>query len=155
MVLGSRSKRHSQVSVCPWGGVGAMCGRWGRRACIVGACVVGGHAWQGGVHGRACVAGGMHGKGVCMAGGNVWWGVCVAEGVCMAGQCVAGETATAAGGTHPTGMHSCNFYLSFLSAYKIGYVSLFDDLMLKEENCAVREPLEFFTVGNLARSARA
>ena len=122
----------------------------------------GGHAWQGGVHGRACVAGGhvwqggMHGKGVCMAGGNVWWGVCVAEGVCIAGQCVAGETATAAGGTHPTGMHSCNFYLSFLSAYKIGYVSLFDDLMLKEENCAVfLKPLEFFTVGNLARSARA
>ena len=29
-------------------------------------------------------------------------GPCVAKGVCM-----AGETATAADGTHPTGMHSC------------------------------------------------
>ena len=36
----------------------------------------GGHAWQGG----------MHGRGVCMTG----------------------EMATAAGGTHPTGMHSCS-----------------------------------------------
>ena len=40
-----------------------------------------GHAWQGGVHGR----GDMHGRGA--------W--------------VAGEAATVAGGTHPTGMHSC------------------------------------------------
>ena len=38
-----------------------------------------------------------------MAGGHV-------VGACVAGRrwaCVAGETATAAGGTHPTGMHSC------------------------------------------------
>ena len=56
---------------------------------------------------------GMAGE-VCMAGGHVWqwWG----EG---AGACVAGEMATAAGGTHPTGMHSClcevlmRFQLSF------------------------------------------
>ena len=47
---------------------------------------------QGGVHGRgACVP-----RGVCVAGGHAWWGVCV-----------AGETASEAGGTHPTGMHSC------------------------------------------------
>ena len=31
-----------------------------------------------------------------MAGGHVW-----------RGPCVAAETATAADGTHPTGMHSC------------------------------------------------
>ena len=42
-----------------------------------GACVAGGR--------RACVAGGMHGRGAC----------------------VAGKMAIAAGGTHPTGMHSC------------------------------------------------
>ena len=29
--------------------------------------------------------------------GRVWWGAA----------CVTGETATAADGTHPTGMHSC------------------------------------------------
>ena len=29
-------------------------------------------------------------------------------GACVAGEaCMAGETATAANGTHPTGMHSC------------------------------------------------
>ena len=50
-----------------------------------------------GVHGRwgACMTGGMHYSG----------GMCVGEG----GACVAGEMATAAGGTHPTGTHSCFF----------------------------------------------
>ena len=68
-----------------------------------GACVPGGHAWQGAcmsraVHGRGCAwQGGMHG------GGHVWQGV---HGWVAGGVCVAGETA-AAGGTHPTGMHSC------------------------------------------------
>ena len=50
----------------------------------------GGCVWQG-----ACMAGGMHG------GGCAWLGACVA------GACMAGETATAADGMHPTGMHSC------------------------------------------------
>ena len=45
-----------------------------------------GHVWQGGLHGR----------GVCVAGGNAWKGACV-----------AGQRATAADGTHPTGMDSC------------------------------------------------
>ena len=51
-----------------------------------GACVAGGHAWQG-----ACVAeGDMHGRGhvwngctwagVCMAGGCAWQGVCMPPG---------------------------------------------------------------------------
>ena len=57
-----------------------------------GACVAGGHAWWG-----TCMAGGMHGKG------HAWWG-----GVCVAGgSCLAEEMAIAAGGTHPTEMHSC------------------------------------------------
>ena len=62
-----------------------------------GACMTVGCALQGE---GACVAGRMHGRGtlgVCMAGGHVWLG----------GACVAGETATAADSTHPTGMHSC------------------------------------------------
>ena len=84
---------------------------------MVGVCMAGGHAWQGGVcgrgafvagsvHGRgcawqgACVVGGMHGGG-CMLGdmhgrGHAWWEVCM-----------AGEMATAVDSTHPTGMHSC------------------------------------------------
>ena len=60
-----------------------------------------GCAWQGGMYGReafmagrACVAGGMRGRG---------------GGACMEGwTCVAGETAIVAGDTHPTGMHSCS-----------------------------------------------
>ena len=42
-----------------------------------------------------------------MAGGGMHgWGVCV-TGACLVGGCMAGEMATAAGGTHTTGMHSC------------------------------------------------
>ena len=37
----------------------------------------------------------MHGRGACVVG------------VHGRGACVAGEMATAAGGTHPTGMYSC------------------------------------------------
>ena len=70
----------------------------------------GGHAWRKG----ACVAkGGMHSK----------WGVCGKEGVCMAvGACVAGETVTAADGTHPTGMHSCFFLFSIITLDNFGFV---------------------------------
>ena len=45
--------------------------------------------------GRSCMAGGMHG------GGHAW------QGGHVLGVCMAGETATAADGTHPTGMHFC------------------------------------------------
>ena len=54
-----------------------------------------GCAWQG-TEG-ACVAGGMHGRG--------------------SGTCVAGGMAIAAGGTHPTGMHSC--FLNLVSHTKL------------------------------------
>ena len=47
----------------------------------------GGYAWQ-----RVCMVVGVHVRGC------VWQGVRA---------CVAGEMATAADGTHPTGMHSC------------------------------------------------
>ena len=46
-----------------------------------------GHAWQG-----ACVKGGMHCQGAYVQG---------------RGACMTGETATVAGDTHPTRMHSC------------------------------------------------
>ena len=67
--------------------------------------------WCGGMHGRvcawwgACMAGGMHGGGHVCGEGHAWqWG---------GGACVAGETAIAAGGTHPTGMPSCFNYKNF------------------------------------------
>ena len=65
----------------------------------------GGHVWKGGVHGR----------------GHAWWGACMAGGVCGRGWCVcvAGETATAVGGTHPAGMHSC-FLDLFLQDFESG-----------------------------------
>ena len=91
-----------------------------------------GHAWQGGMHGKGGVHGGEHvwqglcmtGAGAYVVGGHAWQGVCMV-GVCVAGGCawqggmhgkggmlgreahMALETATAADGTHRTGMHSC------------------------------------------------
>ena len=63
-----------------------------------GACMAGGHAWQGCVCGRGGMHGDMHGKV------HAWWG----GGMC------AGETVTEVGGTHPTGMHSCSIlYFNF------------------------------------------
>ena len=97
------------------------------RACMVGGCMAERCAWQRGMHGRGCMAGGHTWQGgACMAGGHAWPGgmrgrrVCMAGGgvhgrgaylvgVCMVGggACMAGKTAIASGGTHPTGMHSC------------------------------------------------
>ena len=57
----------------------------------VSVCPRGGDVAKGGRHGRGGM-GGIHGRG---------W-ACVVGGMCM-----AEETATAAGGMHPTGMHSC------------------------------------------------
>ena len=53
------------------------------------------------------MVGDMHRRGTCMTGGMLE--VCMAGGGGMCGRraCVAGETATAADGTHPTGMPSC------------------------------------------------
>ena len=98
-----------------------------------GACMAGGHAWQGAhvagnMHGRGHVCqgamhdwGGMRGGGVwqgeaCMEGGHVWQGgECVAGGgVHGRGACVAGKTEFSAGGTHPTGVHSCCVLISKL-----------------------------------------
>ena len=103
---------HDRGGVWGWGmyvagGIhgGGMCGR-GMHSKVLAW-----HrfSWQGGVHDRgACMVGDMcggcvHGRGpfvvggACVAGGHTWRG----------GTCVAGETATAADGTHPAGMHSC------------------------------------------------
>ena len=65
-----------------------------------GACMVKGVCVVKGVHGEgACMVKGlcMMKRGSCMTGGHAWWW----------GACTAGETAAAADGTHPTGMHSC------------------------------------------------
>ena len=53
---------------------------------------------------QACVKNSVHREGVCGKMG----GVCgEGRGVYGRGACVTGEMATAADGTHPTGMHSC------------------------------------------------
>ena len=53
------------------------------------------------VHRGECMAGGMHDGAACVVGGVH------GRGASVAGMCVVGETATAADGMHPTGMHSC------------------------------------------------
>ena len=78
--------------------------------------MAGGHVWQGGVCvAGACMAGGMHVgrvylvRAVC-GRGHVWLGGHECQrrgGVRGWGACMAGETATAADGTNPTGMRSC------------------------------------------------
>ena len=111
MARGVHGRGHAWPVGCAWGGHawGDVCGGmhgWGHawRGAFVtgGVCVAGGHAWQkGDVHGNR---------------GHAWRrvGACVAKleacMVCMhpllrdtAGQC--------AGGTHPTGMHSCGVFL--------------------------------------------
>ena len=45
-------------------------------------------------------------------------GTCVAGGVWQKCVCVAGETATAAGGTHPTGMYFCFYNIHHKSLMK-------------------------------------
>ena len=68
-----------------------------------------GKVWKGGIEQETCVAGGMCGKGrVYMDRGKNDRGC---EKVRVAN--VAGETATAADCTHPTGMHSCYYYIVF------------------------------------------
>ena len=72
---------------------GGMCGTWH------GLCMAGGHAWQGG----------------CMCGrGRAWrGGICVWQG---GGMCATADTTGYgqwAGGTHPTGMHSCQKMYSY------------------------------------------
>ena len=96
----------------------------GRRAWqggvrVGGVCVVGGcddgHVRQRDMSGRGgpvwwgvCMVGGMHGRGHAWQGRAWWWGgACVVRGCVWQGVCMVGETATAAGCTHPTGMHSC------------------------------------------------
>ena len=92
--------------------------RWGKvifsEACVKNFVHGGGHAWQGVYMAGACMAGGMHGRGVCMAEGGVhgrgvcvaggmhgrggmcgrgrhaWQGACMAAGACVAGACMAG-----------------------------------------------------------------
>ena len=95
---------------CSWGGMcgcsqGGVCGCSGRGACMV--------APRGGV--RGCSRGGMHGcsQGACMVapGGRMHGS---SRGACMVFSMRYGQWA---GGTHPTGMHSCSFYYFFKVYY--------------------------------------
>ena len=109
---------------------------WGGAGVFGGASGGGGHVWHcRGVcmeGGGMCGGGGMHvAEGHVWHGGDAWWGMfgevsvfggasVFGGGACMAGGGVhgragdvwhggvrAGETTTEAGGTHPTGIHSC------------------------------------------------
>ena len=45
-----------------------------RGACVTGACMVGGHVWQGGMRGGGAWQGGMCGGGVHGRGSHAWQG---------------------------------------------------------------------------------
>ena len=107
---------------CFWGGMHGCSGVcvWmllgGHAWLLQGACVVaqgghawllqGGHAWllQGGM--RGCSGGDMRGCSGGEGGGCSWGGMCgcFGGGVCVVFSMRYGQWA---GGTHPTGMHSC------------------------------------------------
>ena len=67
-----------------------------------------GGAWSWGVPGP----GGAWSRG-CMVPGGAWW------------RPPAPEMATAAGGTHPTGMHSCLYFTSIRSSSTIPFKSIY------------------------------
>ena len=72
----------------------------------------GGHAWQG-----ACMVGGMCGRG------HVWQRGMHGRGMVWQGRYayMAGETATSADGTHPTGMHSSSFCVCACTEIYLGH----------------------------------
>ena len=72
------------------------------QACVKNSVHREGCAWR---RGNVWQGGGLHGGG----GGHAWQGVYVAE-VHFRSIVRAGETATKAGGMHPTGMHSCSCF---------------------------------------------
>ena len=105
---------------CVWQGaciVGGMCGR---GVCMVRGMHSGKGSWQGAcMVGGACMAGGVYVAGGMCGRGGVWWGPAWWEGSAWQGTCMqwAGDTTRYgqwAGGTYPTGMHSC---LSFASTW--------------------------------------
>ena len=77
-------------------------------------CLLGG-VCSGGICSGGCLLGGclLWGVGVCFLGGVCSWGCLLPGGVCSGGCLLRGVPGgdppmdTAAGGTHPTGMHSC------------------------------------------------
>ena len=93
-----------QMSVCPQG----QCMATGMRG--RGRASQRGRAWQG-----RCAWQGEH----ALQGGCAWQGACVGGLHVWQRGCVAGEMATAADGTHSTGIHSCYvcFRLSCLYLY--------------------------------------
>ena len=95
------------------GGVaGVACMAGGVCMARVAYIVRGVHGWEGGQ--GASIVEGMHGRGR----GHVWQGACL-----------AGKKATAAGGTHPTGMHSCLF--NFRVVHFAGKISRTGTLALR------------------------
>ena len=84
----------------------------GGGGCAIPACIAGGIP--------ACLAAGL--QGVAGPGASAPRGVCSGGGgVCSGGSAPGGRgarpgTATTAACTHPTGMHSCSFVVSFTLA---------------------------------------
>ena len=92
------------------------------------------HVWQGE---RAWQGGCVWQRGTCMIGGHVWRGACMV-GVCMIGgvhgrdTCVADTTRYSqwAGGTHPTGIHSCSS--SIFLGFQLRYINFWKTTLLSE-----------------------
>ena len=93
-----------------------MPGPGGGGCLVLGGCLVPGGAWSE----RGAWSGRVAGPGGCLVPGDIWSGGIPGLGVpgpggAWSGRCLVEtppplpRTATATGGTHPTGMHSCCF----------------------------------------------
>ena len=94
---------------CPQGGAIPACIAGGISACLavggaIPACLAAGGAWSGGCLLPGGLLPGVTWAGGCALGGGVWSGGVPGPGGAW---WRSPGTATAAGGTHPTGMHSC------------------------------------------------
>ena len=145
-----------------WRGACVATGVCSRGMCGGGDMHGGGHAWWGGMHGRryawqeSCIAGGVHGRGhawqqAYVAGGMHGGGCAWQRGYmggwhAWQGACMAGEMATAADGTHPTGMPSCCL-LFLLNACLVALI--FSVELLSEAQFSPYETLETIEFSNL------
>ena len=96
---------------------------------------------EGYVFTGVCVHGGGGGawsREVCSGGGCLLRGVSAPGGVGIPACTPPGETATAADGTHPTGMHSCFFSLLAKIYLFVGPVDMVLTLRINKQNHCIK-----------------
>ena len=84
-----------------------------RGVCMVGACMAWGMCGRGG-----------HGRGACMAGGHAWQGACVVGGGCVVGMCMVGGVHDRGGVHGRRDGHCSGRYASYWNAFLFDIITL-------------------------------